>query len=1030
MRDVSQALRLANQQYQTGQFAQAEQTCRQLLTDVNDSEIEAQTWQILGMAQQRQGNLDGAIASYQQAIALNPSDVRNYNNLGTAFRALNRPTEAIASYQQALEHRPNYPEAHNNLANLCRQQGQLEEAIAHYQKALELHPGLVDAMHGLGSVYHQQEQYEKAIAWFQKAIAQNPKNPDVLNNLGNTLQRLKKFDLAIECYRRAIALRKTDPAFFNNLGAALQELGRVEESVVAYQHAIQLQPTYADAYYNLGNNYKEQDRLEDAVRVYETAIALRPDYPAAYNNLGLVLFERNQLDESIATYQKAIALRADYPDGHLNMGLSLLQAGDLAAGFREYEWRWLVKGPNFKPARVFPQPQWDGGDLDGQTILLHAEQGFGDTIQFIRYAPLIVQRGGRVVVECQQPLVRLLASMEAIAQCVPRGATLPDFDVHAPIMSLPHRFGTTLDSVPAQIPYLTAPDAPRLPLSETGRPRVGIVWAGSPGNMNDRRRSVRFQDIQPLLEVDSIEFICLQKEVRPEEEALVQAAIQAGQLQDGRSLLGDFADTAAILNQLDLIVTVDTSVAHLAGALGRPVWVLLSYAPDWRWMLDREDSPWYPTARLFRQFQPGHWQSVIQSVLNALQSHFPTSSPLPPSPPSPPAQLIALGWQITPATGWGVYGMNLALQLLKAGYAPVPLLPPMRVPSASFNPLHWTLIRPFFAYQQKIAETLKQQPDGVTGNFLLLRGLGNQVRTSPDLERISGRSNVGVIFFENTQLSPEAIARAQSYDLIVTGSRWNEEVLRSYGCTNVRTVFQGIDPAIFHPAPSNRLFGDRFVIFSGGKLEYRKGQDLVVAAFRIFQARHPDALLLTAWHNFWPKTMVGLEQAGHVTGLPSMDTNGQLQLTEWLVQQGIPARAVVDLGAIPNHLVGQVVREADVAVFPNRAEGGTNLAAMECLACGVPTILSANTGHLDLIATNPDHCYVLRDQRPVKPIQEFPGTDGWGESRVEEIVERLEQAYGDRSQAKTIGQRGAAFMQHWTWSQQTHKLLEILSPLL
>jgi tetratricopeptide (TPR) repeat protein/glycosyltransferase involved in cell wall biosynthesis len=1063
MTDLSQELLRANQHYQQKEFALAEQVCQQILNATPAQGTErATTWQILGMAQQRQGRLQEAIAAYEKAIALNPTDVRNYNNLGTALRALNQPEAAIAAYRKALEHRPDYPEAYSNLGNLLRQQGDLQEAIAAYQKALELDPSLVDALHGLGCIYQQLQQYEQAAQHLQQALRQNPRHPDVLNNLGNTLQRLKRFDAAVECYRRAIAERKTDPAFYNNLGAALQELGQVQASVKAYQYALKLQPTYADAHYNLGNNYKEQDRLEDAVVCYQQAIALRPDYAAAYNNLGLVLFEQNKLEESIEIYQKALALRQDYPDAHLNMGLSLLQAGSLAEGFREYEWRWQVKGPNFKPARPFPQPQWDGSDLEGKTLLLHAEQGFGDTIQFIRYAPLVAQRGGRVVMECQEALVRLLQPLEAIAACVPRGAALPEFQVHAPLMSVPHLLGTTLDTIPAEIPYLTAPSAPENVLPKGKRATVGLVWAGSVGNQNDRRRSLTLRDLWPLLSTEDVLFVSLQKEVRPGDEPVLATAAQAGKLYDGRSHLGDFADTAALLTQLDLVITVDTAVAHLAGALGRPVWILLSFAPDWRWMLDRSDSPWYPTARLFRQIQRGQWGSVVQAAIAALRSHFglpdtaPEPLPLPVASRSmgqpsgfsegaasleAPTKLIGIGWQITPVTGWGIYGLNLSLQLLQAGYAPVPLLPPLQSNQLGFNPLHWALLRPFFSYQQKIAQALQQQPSGpIAGNFLLLRGLGNQFSTASELERVTGRSTVGMIFFEDTRLLPGALEKARGYDLIITGSRWNEAVLRDHGCTQVQTVFQGVDPAIFHPAPAARLFGDRFVIFSGGKLEYRKGQDLVVKAFQIFQTRHPEALLVTAWHNLWPRTMVGLDRAGHVEGLPQVDANGRLQVVDWLVRQGIPAQAVVNVGAIPNHLVGQVIREADVALFPNRAEGGTNLAAMECLACGVPTILSANTGHLDLLGSLADaqsrgdrpgdHAYGLWDQRSVIPIEQFPGTAGWGESSVEEIVACLEQVYVHRSQAQTVGQSGARFMADWTWMRQTQRLLVALSSLL
>ncbi len=310
----------------------------------------------------------------------------------------------------------------------------------------------------------------------------------------------------------------------------------------------------------------------------------------------------------------------------------------------------------------------------------------------------------------------------------------------------------------------------------------------------------------------------------------------------------------------------------------------------------------------------------------------------------------------------------------------------------------------------------------------MLKPLGNHFVTSDENQRIQGAHNIGVIFSEDTHFLPQAIEQAQRYDRILAGSSWNAEILRSYGLTQVETVQQGIDPTLFHPAPRSGLLHDRFVIFSGGKLEYRKGQDIVVAAFRIFRSRHPEALLLTAWHNHWVNTLTGLDRAHHVTGIPSVDAHGKLQVTRWLVENGIPADAVLDVGMIPNAIAPQILREADVAVFTNRGEGGTNLVAMESFACGIPTILSMNTGHLDLI--HPEHCYPLCTQHPVLGNEHYRGTEGWGESQVEEVVEQLEQVYGNRAEAQRRGHAAAQFMQDWTWEKQVQRSLTLLADFL
>ncbi len=389
---------------------------------------------------------------------------------------------------------------------------------------------------------------------------------------------------------------------------------------------------------------------------------------------------------------------------------------------------------------------------------------------------------------------------------------------------------------------------------------------------------------------------------------------------------------------------------------------------------------------------------------------------------------LAIDWPVGYRSGWQVYGLNLALQLGQKPGFELLLLSSPKTTSDLVNPLHQMLLLPLMAKQQQIQRLIDQNPGKRIGfNVPVLRSYGNNFRTKIT-RNVAGEPTVAMIFFENTWLTPDAIAKAKSYDLIVGGSTWNAEVLKSYGLNHVAAIFQGIDPTIFHPAPKSNLFADRFVIFSGGKLEYRKGQDIEIAAFKGFQQRHSEALLLTAWHNFWPQFMAGLEQTGNVVGLPQVTQDKRLRITEWLVANGIPGEAVIDIGPLPNHLVGQIIREADVAVFTNRCEGGTNLAAMECLACGIPTIISGNTGHLDIIAE--DHCYPLRKQDAVQPTAIFPGVEGWGESDVEEVVENLEKVYNDREAAKKRGQAAVAFMQDLTWKKQVDRLLKVIADVV
>ncbi|MCL1466815.1 tetratricopeptide repeat protein [Argonema galeatum] len=488
--------------------------------------------------------------------------------------------QAEKIYLQIIEQHPNHSVAYKNLGNAVFNQGKLEEAIAYYQQGLTLDPDDAITYYHLAIVFQQQEKLEEAIAYYQQFLTLNPNSAAALNNMGQAFQAQGKLEEAIACYQQALTLDPSDALTYNNLGTALQAQGKLEEAIACFQQGIVLEPNNA----------------------------------IAHNNLGLRFLKKHDFEKAIASYNRAIEIDPDYVEANWNRALLLLQIGDYKRGFAEYEWRWRREKT---PARPFAQPLWDGSTLESGTILLHAEQGFGDTIQFIRYAPLVAQLVGHVIVECHQPLVKLLTTVTAIEKVVARETTLPEFDVQAPLLSLPYILGTTLETLPAQIPYLS----PLEPLSvrletppETCR-KVGIVWAGNPEHPDDRNRSCSLNHFASLLNTPGAAFYSLQK--GPSVAELAQFSCQVP-LQDLSSQLHDFADTAAVIDQLDLIVSIDTSVAHLAGALGKPVWLLLSFSHDWRWMSGRDDSPWYPSMRLFRQNRSGDWEDVLRRVTEAL----------------------------------------------------------------------------------------------------------------------------------------------------------------------------------------------------------------------------------------------------------------------------------------------------------------------------------------------------------------------------------------------------------------------------
>jgi len=405
-----------------------------------------------------------------------------------------------------------------------------------------------------------------------------------------------------------------------NRGLALQGLKRLDEALASYDKALALKPDNADALNNRGNALKDLKRFEEALASHDKAVALKPDYAEVFNNRGLALQELKRFDEALLSFERALTLQPDYADAHWNEALLRLVRGDFSRGWAKYQWRWKSESLGVSK-RNFLQPLWLGAEaIDGTTILLHSEQGFGDTIQFCRYVPLVAARGARVILEVESPLHEIMTNLAGATQVISRGDALPDFDFQCPLPSLPLAFGTRLETIPAATAYLRAPDQTlknwQARLGPKARPRIGLVWSGRPAHKNDQNRSISLRSLLPLLDIEAT-FVSLQKDVRSDDAAVLKERNDVLNFGDE---LKDFSNTAALILQLDLVISVDTSVAHLAGALGAPVWILLPYSPDWRWLLDRDDSPWYPSVRLFRQQQIGNWAGVIDQVKNELRS--------------------------------------------------------------------------------------------------------------------------------------------------------------------------------------------------------------------------------------------------------------------------------------------------------------------------------------------------------------------------------------------------------------------------
>ncbi len=605
-----------------GRFTEAEACYRQALAQ---DPACAPALHLLGVAQSQQGHKAPGAELIKRAIAISPNVPEFHANLALLYVEHGRADLAVAAARQALALNPNYPDAYNHLGNAFRMLGKTNESIAALQQALRLRGDFLDALHNLSLVLTDAGRVEEAAHCLQHAAAIRgggsaggaDGDPRTQLYLGGVLHRQKRYAEAVSAYQKALAANFEPASVYSNLGAAYQEMGRAEEALECYRKSIELEPTRPGAYKNFGNALCKLGRLDDAIEQYKIALKHRPDASEIYNDLANTHRDKQEIAEALAAYDKAIYFKPEYVEAHWNRAILLLLMGDFERGWQEYQWRW-VHFPDDR--RGFPQPQWDGGfDIAGKSILLHAEQGLGDTLQFCRFAPRVAELGATVYVECQRALEPLLRQLPGVSRVIARGEALPEFDFHCPLLSVPYGLGMRdINWLPRESGYLT-PDAGlvRLWAGKMGseqKKKIGIAWAGSSTHGKDHERSLALSQITPLLQTPGTQFFSLQKDLPARDrEAMGSAAIT-----DLTADLRDFADSAALIANCDLVITVDTAAAHLAGALGKPVWILVPFNPDWRWLMKRQDTPWYPTARLFRQSAPQEWGDTIQRIAREL----------------------------------------------------------------------------------------------------------------------------------------------------------------------------------------------------------------------------------------------------------------------------------------------------------------------------------------------------------------------------------------------------------------------------
>jgi tetratricopeptide (TPR) repeat protein len=541
------------------------------------------------------------VAGYPEAAALFDQATARFNARDYAG--------AAALFREAVGRLPGMVSAHNNLGVALRLGGQAEAASDAFRRAIEIAPGYVTAHANLGRTLRARGELQEAVASFRRAVAIEPDNADFQNQLGSLYGALNRHDLAAAHLRRATELKPDFAVAHANLGQAFTELNRWDEAIAAYERAAALDPDDASIRVNLAFARDDPAGIADAEVQCRRLIAARSNLPEGHNALGLILQKQNRLEESLESYRRAIALKPDFVPAVINESLVLLLLGRYDEAWPKYEWRRRL--PMLR-RNERAQPAWQGDDVSTKTILLHSEQGFGDTIQFLRYVPLVAARARQVILEIPRPLVRLAASLPIDnITIVPNNRPPAAADMHAPLLGLPRIFGTRVDNIPGRVPYLM----PRRPLVERwartlgadARFKVGLAWAGNPEHKGNRSRSLTLGRLAPLLAVAGVGWYGIQ--VGPPANQVKR--LPRDTLADLSPRLTDFAETAGAILNLDLVIAVDTAVAHLAGALDRAAWIMVAFPPDWRWLLGRDDSPWYPSVRLYRQPAPGDWDSVI-----------------------------------------------------------------------------------------------------------------------------------------------------------------------------------------------------------------------------------------------------------------------------------------------------------------------------------------------------------------------------------------------------------------------------------
>ena len=953
----------------------------------------------LGFCYQQLKLFKQSIEHYKTAVSLNHNHINAHINLGYIYSEQRDFQKAEESLKSALKISPNSASLLNNLGNIYYRSERYEDSESFYNAAISLQPTNADYYFNLGKAYKKEGRLEMALQNFYSAIENDENNIDSLREIGLIYTRLDEFEKAEDYYSRILKIKNNDVQTYYDLGYCLQLGKHFDRALQFYQKALDIEPDNEKVKFYI-NNIIQKAGKDQNPELLETKIDDKIK-SITFNNIGIARIEQGMIDEAIGYFDHAIELNNEFVEARYNKSHALLLKGDFENGWKEYEWR--KKRKEFKSI-IQEGPELINQDVSGKRILVYTEQGLGDSIQFVRYLKLLKENNAYVIFGGDLRLKLMFSQYEYIDEFIYKSNDEKidvNYDYQIALMSLPLYFKTDMSNIPAENVYMKTPveflEKWKNLIPQNDELTIGIVWAGSKNHTGDKKRSCKLKDFMPIFSIEGVRVYSLQKG-----NGLTQINDYGSNLINLDSKIEDFADTAAAINLLDLVITVDTSVAHLAGSLGKPVWLLLPYLPDWRWLLNVTYSLWYPTMKLFRQKKPGDWESVFSKVTKTLEKIISNAKKENHTLGETELYLtggdeflfkydntIFMGISKGENYGWGQCGKYLHKELS--------------------NFIDVISLENYY---------LRTEKKKITGK--VIHGI-RDLNFNSDFG-IRGSVNISYSFFEN-ELNGNSVKNSRNFDLNLTGSSWCHEKMLNKGIFNSGVLFQGIDPQLFYPGEEKKS-DDLFVIFSGGKFELRKGQDLVLKAFKILSQKYKDIILINAWYNFWPATMVSMNVSKHI--------NFELEGNSWddvmnniYAINDIDPKKVFTLSVLPNNKLRDIYLKSDVAVFPNRCEGGTNLVLMEYMATGKPVIASNTSGHKDILTD--DNSIRLTNLNDFKLYNENNKIiANWEEADLDEIIAAIEYAYFNRDKMRIKGRNAAKDMKNFTWEKTAKQLLNYI----